>query len=154
MSDTPNSNSPSVPSLTQAGKYLIIVTAFLGWFFGGTHMAITGLAMRTAALELLYISGGQNLTDADQETIAALKKSLDQDGDEIIQTSHFIQAGNDNDGTKITKENLTAVGLKKNPDEVKVLGEAGDQDGVISDQELQRYVIDDRLGPLAGSWFG
>ena len=154
MSDTPNSSSQSVPSLTQAGKYLIIVTAFLGWFFGGTHMAINGLVMRTAALELLYISGGQDLTDADQETIAALKKSLDQDGDKIIQTSHFSQASDDNDGTKITKENLTAVGLKKNPDEVKVLGEAGDQDGVISDQELQRYVIDDRLGPLAGSWFG
>ena len=107
MSDTPNSSSQSVPSLTQVGKYLIIVTAFLGWFFGGTHMAINGLAMRTAALELLYISGGDELTNADLETIATLKKSLDQDGDEIIQTSHFIQASDGHENTKMTKEDLT-----------------------------------------------
>ena len=154
MSDTPNPTDQSVPSLTQVGKYLIIVTAFFGWFFGGTHMAINGLAMRTAALELLYISGGDELTNADLETIAALKKSLDQDGDEIIQTSHFIQASDGHENTKMTKEDLTAVGLKKNPDEVKVLGIAGNKDGVISDNELERYVVDDRLGPSAGRWFG
>ena len=154
MSDTPNSNDQSTPSLTQAGKYLIIVTAFLGWFFGGTHMAINGLAMRTAALNLLTISGGDELTTADRETIASLKKSLDQDGDGIIQTSHFIQASSDREDTQITKSDLTTVGLKKNPDVVKVLGIAGNNDEVISDVELERYVIDDRLGPVAGRWFG
>ena len=51
MSDVPDVKDDQVSSLTQLGKYLIIVTAFLGWFFGGTHMAINGLAMRTAALE-------------------------------------------------------------------------------------------------------
>ena len=40
MSDVPDVNDDQASSLTQVGKYLIIVAAFLGWFFGGTHMAI------------------------------------------------------------------------------------------------------------------
>ena len=154
MSDTTGSSGQSTSSLTQTGKYIIIVTAFLGWFFGGTHMAINGLAMRTAALNLLAISGGDELTDADVEEIASLKISLDKDNDGIIQTNHFIQARDGRETTQLTKKDLDAVGLKKNPDEVKVLGIEGNKDKIISAEELERYVVDDRLGPAAGRWFG
>ena len=87
MSDVPDVKDDQGSSLTQLGKYLIIVTAFLGWFFGGTHMAINGLAMRTAALELLVISGEGELTAEDKTTIDGLSKSLDTDKDGLIRTS-------------------------------------------------------------------
>ena len=156
MSDIPDVNDSGVPSLSQAGKYLIIVTAFFGWFFGGTHMAINGLAMRTAALELLVISGEDALTAEDQEKVDELSKSLDTDNDGVIQTAHFGKAESTGDDGKndITKADLTAVGLTKNPDVVKILGKEGDKNGEISPEELQRYVVDARLGGRAGGWFG
>jgi MFS family permease len=143
----------SSSGLTVTGRYLIIITAFFGWFFGGTHMAINGLAMRSAALNLLIISEGSDLTEDDRSTIAAFRKGLDSDGDGVIQTATFprLQPA---PGEEAGKLDLAAVGLKKNPDAVKVLGVAGDQDGVISEAELKRYVIDDRLGARAGKWFG
>lgn len=153
MSDSGSSPAESAFTLTTTGKYVIIVSAFFGWFFGGTHMAINGLAMRTAALNLLYISGGDELTEADNARIAELKTSLDLDDDGVIQTSQFADAVDDG-GTEFTRDDLKELGLKKDPDVVDVLGVAGDRDGVISDDELQRYVIDERLGPSAGRWFG
>jgi len=156
VSDVPDVKDGQVSSLTQLGKYLIIVTAFLGWFFGGTHMAINGLAMRTAALELLVISGEGELTAKDKEAVDKLSKSLDTDKDGVIQTAHFKKSGSDGDDgkTEITKAELKAVGLTKNPDVVKILGTAGDKNGEVSPEELQRYVVDARLGGRAGGWFG
>ena len=156
MSRSPSFNDPATPSLTQAGKSIIIVTAFLGWFFGGTHMAINGLAMRTAGLNLLVISGQGELTDLDREKISELKEKLDIDGDGVIQTAQIGQSKSAEGGknNEIRKEALRIVGLKKNPDAVKVLGIAGNEDGLISEAELERYVVDDRLGPRAGGWFG
>ena len=81
MSDSGSSPAKSAFPLTPAGKYVIIACAFLGWFFGGTHMAINGLAMRTAALNLLYISGGDKLTTADKEAVSEFRKTLDLDGE-------------------------------------------------------------------------
>ncbi|MEC9009157.1 MAG: hypothetical protein VX877_07840, partial [Planctomycetota bacterium] len=120
MSDVPDVKDDQGSSLTQLGKYLIIVTAFLGWFFGGTHMAINGLAMRTAALELLVISGEGELTPEDKTTIDGLSKSLDTDKDGVIQTAHFRKSGSaaDDGKNEITKAELAAVGLTKNPDVV------------------------------------
>ncbi|MFP6768718.1 MAG: hypothetical protein VB859_11135, partial [Planctomycetaceae bacterium] len=155
MSDSPNFNDNASPSLTQTGKYLIIVTAFLGWFFGGTHMAINGLAMRTAALNLMVISGEGELTAGDRTTLAELRKSLDSDEDGVIQTADFKKSGPEGGtGVEITQSDLKAVGLTKNPDRVKILGVAGDKDGIISTEELERYVVDARLGGPAGQWFG
>ena len=34
--------------LTKTQCVITITVAFFGWFFGGTHMATNGLAMRTA----------------------------------------------------------------------------------------------------------
>ena len=92
MSIAPTTDDNQGPSLSQLGKYLIIATAFLGWFFGGTHMAINGLAMRTAALELLVISGEGELTAEDRTAIGGLRKSLDIDADGVIQTAHFVKS--------------------------------------------------------------
>ena len=154
MSDSGSSPAKSAFPLTPAGKYVIIACAFLGWFFGGTHMAINGLAMRTAALNLLYISGGDKLTTADKEAVSEFRKTLDLDGDGVIQTELFASAVDDGKDGEVTREDLEAFGLTKDPDKIKVLGVPGDKDGVISEAELERYVIDARLGPLAGRWFG
>jgi MFS family permease len=47
----------TVAELTPAGRYVILVCAFLGWFFCGFHMANTSLAMRPAAIDLLARNG-------------------------------------------------------------------------------------------------
>ena len=51
MADTA-SPAPSTfdpPPLTNAGRYIILIVAFFGWFFAGTQMAVTSIAMRAAA---------------------------------------------------------------------------------------------------------
>lgn len=40
------------PPLTATGRYLILATAFLGWMFAGTLMAITPLMSRSAVISL------------------------------------------------------------------------------------------------------
>ncbi len=152
----PNTLSPGPDNpagLSAVGRYLVIITAFLGWFFGGTHMAINGLAMRTAGLNLLVISEGSDLTAGDRNTIASLKEILDPDDSGTIEISSLPRL-DPAPGEKIGKLDMAAVGLTKNPDQVPILGVAGDDDGLISDAELERYVIDGRLGKRAGKWFG
>ena len=152
----PNALSPGSDNpvgLSASGRYLVIITAFLGWFFGGTHMAINGLAMRTAGLNLLVISEGSDLTSGDRSTIASLKEVLDPDNSGSIEISSMPRL--DPAPGEITgKLDMAAVGLTKNPDQVPILGVAGDKNGLISDAELERYVIDGRLGKRAGKWFG
>ena len=70
MSDSDSSPVESAFTLTAAGKYIIIVCAFLGWFFGGMHMAITSLAMGSAAEDLLVKTGLGTVTKADR-TVAS-----------------------------------------------------------------------------------
>lgn len=57
--------------LTSTGQTIIIVTAFLGWFFGGMHMAITSLAMGSAAESLLVQTGFGEVAEADKEAAQA-----------------------------------------------------------------------------------
>lgn len=57
MSDTINNIEKASPTLTDFGKIIIISVAFLGWFFGGMHMAITSVAMGSAAESLLIQTG-------------------------------------------------------------------------------------------------
>ena len=47
----------SIYKLTQTGRYIIIIAAFLGWFFGGMHLGITSLSMGSAAKDLLRGTG-------------------------------------------------------------------------------------------------
>lgn len=64
----PGPDTQSSPlKLTSTGQTIIIVTAFLGWFFGGMHMAITSLAMGSAAESLLVQTGFGEVTEADRE---------------------------------------------------------------------------------------
>lgn len=45
--------APDAPALSRGACWLILVTAFFGWFFAGVHLATTSLAMRDAAKDLL-----------------------------------------------------------------------------------------------------
>ena len=70
-----------LPKLSSAGQAIIIVTAFLGWFFGGMHMGITSLAMGSAANDLLVKTGHGEVTSADQDAAQRLLAELDDDHD-------------------------------------------------------------------------
>ena len=56
---TQNPAAPELPPLSSVGRYLMLITSFFGWFFAGTQMTITAVAMRSAAKDLL----GQQGTD-------------------------------------------------------------------------------------------
>lgn len=47
--------------LTTKARYLVLITAFLGWFFGGVVMSTSALAMRSAAIDLLSRVGDMDL---------------------------------------------------------------------------------------------
>ena len=49
--------SAAIAEMSLSGRYLVLVCAFLGWFFAGTQMSITSLAMRPAAVDLLSATG-------------------------------------------------------------------------------------------------
>ena len=58
MTSNPDASTAGLPGsapqpLSAGGRYLIVVTAFLGWMFAGVQMSITALAMRSAAIDLL-----------------------------------------------------------------------------------------------------
>jgi len=48
MSETPGESR----ELTQGGRLLVLIAAFLGWLFAGSQMGITTLAMGSAAIDL------------------------------------------------------------------------------------------------------
>ena len=61
MQDHRHELATSIGSLSGAARYGILVAAFLGWFCAGIQMAITSLAMRPAAIDLLARSGSLDL---------------------------------------------------------------------------------------------
>ena len=81
------SNHPSSPlgapgSLSTAGCILVLVVAFLGWMFAGWQLAISSLAMRDAAADLLaerFLSMG--LTEGTAaETVTVAEYDTDGNG--------------------------------------------------------------------------
>ena len=50
-------NDSAASALSPAGRYLILVCAFLGWFCAGFHLSISSLAMQPAAVDLLGRTG-------------------------------------------------------------------------------------------------
>ena len=83
----PNSDSSSL-KLSSTGQTIIIVTAFLGWFFGGMHMAITSLAMGSAAESLLVQTGFGEVFEADRAAAQNRLVHFDStDGDSTSETS-------------------------------------------------------------------
>lgn len=55
----------TVPSLTGAGRVIILVCGFLGWLCAGFHLSTTQLIGRTAALDLLAETGELNASQFD-----------------------------------------------------------------------------------------
>lgn len=79
--------TPVIPPLTTAGRSIILVCAFLGWFFCGFHMAITSMVMRPAAIDLLGKVGEidsarfQEFSRAIQQSAKSNDPSLVSDAD-------------------------------------------------------------------------
>ncbi|MBL59039.1 MAG: hypothetical protein CMO75_05145 [Verrucomicrobiales bacterium] len=74
--------SNSTNSLTQTGRYLIVISAFLGWFFAGMHLGTTSLAMGSAAKDLLQNSGFYEVIDADR---AIALKQIEQENEGEVE---------------------------------------------------------------------
>lgn len=53
-------STATAPALSSTGRYVILVCAFLGWLCAGFHLAITSLAMKPAAADLLIQTGTLN----------------------------------------------------------------------------------------------
>ena len=54
MNNTSSSSDLNAPRTLSRGQcILVLAVAFLGWWFAGVHMAITGLVMRVATTDLL-----------------------------------------------------------------------------------------------------
>lgn len=56
-SQVPTTPLDPTSDVTTAGRNLVLVVAFLGWFFAGVHMSITTLAMRAASIQLMDADG-------------------------------------------------------------------------------------------------
>jgi MFS transporter, SHS family, sialic acid transporter len=104
MSDSGNNPPESAFTLTTTGKYVIIVTAFLGWFFGGMHMAITSLAMGSAAEDLLVRSGFGVEREDDRVAAANVLDEFDTDGDEQLDLKEATAAGLTDPSGEISRE--------------------------------------------------
>ena len=79
------SRSNTAKKLSKAGKYLIVVTAFLGWFFAGMHLGITSLAMGSAAKDLLQNTGLYEITSMDRDA-AKLKLQQNQPTENDVES--------------------------------------------------------------------
>ena len=75
-------NLNSTYSLTQTGRYLIVISAFLGWFFAGMHLGTTSLAMGSAAKDLLQNSGFYEVIDDDR---AIALKQIEQENEGEVE---------------------------------------------------------------------
>ena len=79
------SRSNTAKNLSKAGRYLIVVTAFLGWFFAGMHLGITSLAMGSAAKDLLQNTGLYEITAMDRDA-AKLKLQQNQPTENDVES--------------------------------------------------------------------
>ena len=75
--------------LTRTGKHLIIVSAFLGWFFAGMHLGITSLSMGSAAKDLLTQTGHAKVSDVDR---VAAKKQVEEKGEGNLEEIAAVHA--------------------------------------------------------------
>ena len=79
------SRSNTAKTLSKAGRHLIVVTAFLGWFFAGMHLGITSLAMGSAATDLLQNTGLYEITSMDRDA-AKLKLQQNQPTENDVES--------------------------------------------------------------------
>ena len=85
------SDPSSTHTLTHAGRYLIVFSAFLGWFFAGMHLGTTSLAMGSAAKDLLQNTGLYEVTMADRATAAM---QIEQDSESDVEVLAKVAADN------------------------------------------------------------
>jgi len=143
----PNENNSSTSTLTKTGKYIIIITAFLGWFFGGVHLGITSLSMGSAAKDLLHGTGHANERPADRKKSEEQLEKFDTDKNGKLNIDEFEKAFFDRnkDGAIDDLERKRAK-LQISADE--------DGDGQITRQELTAKASRDRFGAASSKWFG
>ena len=79
------SRSNTAKNLSKAGRYLIVVTAFLGWCFAGMHLGSTALAMGSAAKDLLQYTGLYEITSMDRDA-AKLKLQQNQPTENDVES--------------------------------------------------------------------
>ena len=91
VSDTINNIEKASPTLTDFGKIIIISVAFLGWFFGGMHMAITSVAMGSAAESLLIQTGVAVTTKDDIDRAKHILAEFDNDRDGLLNKDEAEQ---------------------------------------------------------------
>ncbi len=91
MSVSTSDDQSLVPKLSSSGQAIIIVTAFLGWFFGGMHMGITSLAMGSAAKSLLIQSGFGEVTWEDREAARTHLAELDAEERKTLSLDGAIE---------------------------------------------------------------
>ncbi len=85
MESTDSSSSPIALSRNQCIGILIV--AFLGWFFGGMQIGITGVAMRAAPIELMHQTQELDLdTYKRLQTAKKNKIVLNQEESNLIQS--------------------------------------------------------------------
>ena len=77
MATNLDSTLPST-GLTQGARITILVVAALGWFFGGMQIAITNVAMRAAALDLLDRHQAIELADYTKYTATTSRSAKQQ----------------------------------------------------------------------------
>jgi MFS transporter, SHS family, sialic acid transporter len=65
----------SVRTVSLAGSLAVLLAAFFGWFFAGFQLAITSQAMRSAAIDVLQVSGR-----IDAARYGAITKTLSESG--------------------------------------------------------------------------
>ena len=117
----------SSPGLTQSGKYLIIAAAFLGWFFSGMHMAITSVAMGSAAESLLIQSGAAHTTGDDVGRARQIMTEYDGDNDGLL-----------NDDEVGPLQEMMGINVLNN----------------ITESELVQWVSEERLAAAGSKWYG
>ena len=66
--------------MTSRTRYIVLVTAFLGWYFAGIEMSLMPLAARTVAQDLL----GSDFTEAQRGSGSALRKAARRTSDQRV----------------------------------------------------------------------
>ena len=143
----PNENNSSTSTLTKTGKYIIIITAFLGWFFGGVHLGITSLSMGSAAKDLLHGTGHANERPADRKKSEEQLEKFDTDKNGKLNIDEFEKAFFDRNKDGAIDD------LERKRAEMQIRADE-DGDGQITRQELTAKASRDRFGAASSKWFG
>ena len=128
-------------SLTKFQSVVTIAVAFLGWFFGGTHMATNGLAMRTAGKELLRNVDAHKTTDEDTALGTDLYEQLNTNAESGISLKELDHKN---------AQSLSAKDLKTLKDRFST----ENTPSVLTIDDLIGSESEKRFNGLVGKWAG